>query len=203
MYSKSGSISSAENVFAQTSEKNPVTYTTMILGYGQHGMSKRAVSWFYRMQECDSEPDAVTFVAVLSACSYAGLVDEGLHIFELMESKYKIQPSTENYCCVADMLCRVGRIVEAYEFVQKLEEGNWENVDKVRKAMRERGLRKEVGCSWIDNGGYVNRFASKDQEYPQSDEIYEMLEGLAMEMKNAGYRASQNSNLDAISQFNE
>ncbi|KAJ0027718.1 hypothetical protein Pint_36481 [Pistacia integerrima] len=125
MYSKSGSISSAENVFAQTSEKNPVTYTTMILGYGQHGMSKRAVSWFYRMQECDSEPDAVTFVVVLSACSYAGLVDEGLHIFELMESKYKIQPSTENYCCVADMLCRVGRIVEAYEFVQKLgEEGN-------------------------------------------------------------------------------
>ncbi|KAJ0027240.1 hypothetical protein Pint_36509 [Pistacia integerrima] len=56
------------------------------------------------MQECDIEPDAITFVAVLSACSYAGLDDEGLQIFELMESKYKIQPSTEHYCCVADML---------------------------------------------------------------------------------------------------
>ncbi|KAJ0087599.1 hypothetical protein Patl1_33198 [Pistacia atlantica] len=257
MYSKSGSISYAENVFARTSEKNPVTYTTMILGYGQHGMSERALSLFHKMQECDIEPDAVTFVAVLSACSYAGLVDEGLQIFELMESKYKIQPSTEHYCCVADMLGRVGRVVEAYEFVQKLgeegnvleiwgsllgacrlhgkselgevvakklleldtrnrmtgyhvllsniyaKEGNWENVDKVRKEMRKRGLRKEVGCSWIDTGGYVNRFASKDQEHPQSDEIYEMLEGLAMDMKNAGYRASQSSNLDAISQFNE
>ncbi|KAJ0087956.1 hypothetical protein Patl1_33168 [Pistacia atlantica] len=95
------------------------------------------------------------FEQLLSACSYAGLVDEGLQIFELMESKYKIQPSTKHYCCVVDML------------------------------------------------GYVNRFASKDQEHPQSDEIYETLEGLAMEMKNAGYRANLSSNLDAISQFNE
>ncbi|KAJ0087948.1 hypothetical protein Patl1_33161 [Pistacia atlantica] len=156
---------------------SPICWTKMSL----------ALSLFRRMQECDIEPDAVTFVAVLSACSYASLVDEGLQIFELMESKYKIQPSTEHYCCAVDML----------------EEGNWENVDKVRKEMRERGLRKEVGCSWIDTGGYVNRFASKDQEHPQSDEIYETLEGLAMEMKNAGYRANQSSNLDAISQFNE
>ncbi|KAJ0088209.1 hypothetical protein Patl1_33072 [Pistacia atlantica] len=144
-----------------------------------------ALSLFRRMQECYIEPDAVTFVAVLSACSYADLVDEGLQIFELIESKYKIQPSTEHYCCVVDML------------------GNWENVDKVRKEVRERGLRKEVGCSWIDTGGYVNRFTSKDQEHPQSDEIYEKLEGLAMEMKNAGYRANRSSNLDVMSQFNE
>ncbi|KAJ0087679.1 hypothetical protein Patl1_33099 [Pistacia atlantica] len=46
-------------------------------------------------------------------------------------------------------------------------------------------------------------YAENDQEHPQSDEIYETLEGLAMEMKNAGYRANRSSNLDAISQFNE
>ncbi|KAJ0089073.1 hypothetical protein Patl1_33176 [Pistacia atlantica] len=143
---------------------SPICWTKMSL----------ALSLFHRMQERDIEPDAVTFVAGLSACSYVGLVDKGLQIFELMESKYKIQPSTEHYCCVVDMLGRVGRVVEAYEYKKKMtschvllsniyaEEGNWENVDKVRKEMRERGLRKEVGCSWIDTGGYVNRFVSKE-----------------------------------------
>jgi hypothetical protein len=165
------------------------------------------------------------------------LVDEGLQIFESMEKDFKIQPSTPHYCCVTDMLGRVGRVVEAYEFVKQLgeagnvleiwgsllgacrlhehvelgevvakkllemektgnitgyhvllsniyaEEGNWVNVDKVRREMREKGLQKEVGSSWIDIGGSVACFTSKDQDHPHSDKIYEMLAGLAMEMK--------------------
>ncbi|KAL5741782.1 hypothetical protein ACOSP7_028514 [Xanthoceras sorbifolium] len=256
MYSKSGVINYAENVFVITHEKNSVTYTAMILGYGQHGMGESALSLFHSMQMFGVEPDAITFVAVLSACSYAGLVDEGLQIFDLMEREYNIQPSTEHYCCVADMLGRVGKVSEAYEFVKELgekgnvleiwgsllgacrlhgqselaevvakkmlemdtrnmtgyqvllsniyaDEGKWENVDKVRKEMRERGLRKEIGCSWIEIGGHMNCFMSKDEEHPHSDEIYEMLEGLAMEMKGAGCRVFKSSNPEVISNFNE
>ncbi|KAK1562330.1 hypothetical protein Q3G72_010256 [Acer saccharum] len=237
MYSKSGMINYAEHVFVTTPEKNSVTYTAMILAYGQHGMGERALSLFHSMQSFGVEPDAITFVAVLSACSYAGLVDEGLQIFDLMEREYNIQPLIEHYCCVADMLGRVGKVFEAYEFIKELgekgnvleiwgsllgacrlhgqfelaevvakrlleidtrnnmtgyqvllsniyaDEGKWKNVDKVRKEMRERGLRKETGCSWIEVGGHMNCFMSKDEEHLHSDEIHEMLEGLAMEMK--------------------
>ncbi|KAJ0088141.1 hypothetical protein Patl1_33134 [Pistacia atlantica] len=193
MYAKSGLIRASQQNFERnhTGDRDQATWNAMIVGYTQNGLVEEAFITFRQMFEQNVTPNVVNIASVLpallSACSYAGLVDEGLQIFELMESKYKIQLSTEHYCCVVDML----------------EEGNWENVDKVRKEMREGGLRKEVGCSWIDTGGYVNCFASKDQEHPQSDEIYEMLEGLAMEMKNAGYRANRSSNLDAISQFNE
>jgi pentatricopeptide repeat protein len=237
MYSKSGSINYAESVFTKLPDKNSVTYTTMILAYGQHGMGERALSLFHSMKKSGIEPDAITFIAVLSACSHSGLVDEGLQIFESMEKDFKIQPSTPHYCCVTDMLGRVGRVVEAYEFVKQLgeagnvleiwgsllgacrlhehvelgevvakkllemektgnitgyhvllsniyaEEGNWVNVDKVRREMREKGLQKEVGSSWIDIGGSVACFTSKDQDHPHSDKIYEMLAGLAMEMK--------------------
>lgn len=252
MYSKSGAITSAENVFQETTQKNSVTYTTMILGYGQHGMGERALSLFHSMQGSGIEPDAITFVAVLSACSYAGLVDEGLQIYELMKKEYNIQPLTAHYGCVADMLGRVGRVVEAYEFVTGLgeegnlpeiwgsllaacrihdqfelgkvvaekllefetrndmtgyhvllsnmyaEEGKWENVDKLRKQMREKGLRKETGCSWIEISSCVNRFVSRDQKHYQCNEIYNMLGQLAMEMKAAGYRPCLSSSLDAI-----
>ncbi|XP_010036081.1 pentatricopeptide repeat-containing protein At3g22150, chloroplastic [Eucalyptus grandis] len=243
-YSKLGVIRDAENAFRRTPKKNSVTYTTMILGYGQHGMGERAVSLFHSMKGLGIEPDAITFVAVLSACSYAGLVDEGLQIFRLMEREYKIQPSTEHYCCIADMLGRVGRVREAFEFVNELgedgnklaiwgsllgackihrhfeigesvarkmielgignnssgyqvllsnlhaEEGNWESVDRLRGEMREKGLRKEVGCSWIDIAGTINYFLSRDQGHDQCDEIYSTLDGLATEMRKAGYRPS-------------
>ncbi|KGN55492.2 pentatricopeptide repeat-containing protein At3g22150, chloroplastic [Cucumis sativus] len=249
MYSKSGSIAHAENVFSKANEKSIVTYSTMILGYGQHGMGESALFMFHRMQKSGIQPDAVTLVAVLSACSYAGLVDEGLQIFESMRTVYNIQPSTEHFCCVADMLGRAGRVDKAYEFViglgekgnvmeiwgsllaacrihkqfelgklvaKKLlemekingktgyhvllsniyaEERNWENVDIVRKQMRERGLKKETGSSWIEIAGYMNHFASKDRKHPQSDQIYSMLEELLMEMKHAGYRPLSTSYL--------
>ncbi|XP_024995880.1 pentatricopeptide repeat-containing protein At3g22150, chloroplastic [Cynara cardunculus var. scolymus] len=125
MYSKLGIIAFAENVFSLSPEKNAVTYTNMIMGYGQHGMGKKSLDLFNSMRESGIQPDSVTIVAVLCACSYAGLVDEGLQLFESMEVKYKIVPSLEHYCCVVDMLGRVGRVSEAYEFVKGLgEKGN-------------------------------------------------------------------------------
>lgn len=251
-YSKSGAISYAENVFVRTPDKNSVTYTTMIMSYGQHGLGERALALYDSMLRCGIKPDAVTFVAILSACSYSGLVEEGLHIFESMDKLHKIKPSTEHYCCVADMLGRVGRVVEAYEFAERLgeggnaieiwgsilgackthgyfelgkviaeklldmetekgiagyhvllsniyaEEGEWENVDKVRNQMKEKGLQKEMGCSWVEIAGCVNRFVSRDEKHPQSGEIYYILDKLTMDMKAAGYKPRYNSNLNRV-----
>ncbi|KAF9626733.1 hypothetical protein IFM89_038951 [Coptis chinensis] len=241
MYSKCASIRYAEKVCDSIPEKNTVTYTTIILGYGQHGLGDRALSMFQTMSEFGMNPDAITFVAILSACSYSGLVDKGLKIFESMECSYGILPTTEHYCCVVDMLGRAGRVVEAYEFVKALgdrgsaagiwgsllgacrmhgemelgriisdrlfevEEDNdvtgyhvllsniyadkemWDSAERVRKDMREKGLRKETGCSWIEIGSVVNCFTSKDQKHPQCDAIYAKLAELALEMKEAGY----------------
>lgn len=252
MYSKSGAITYAENVFVKANEKNSVSYTTMILGYGRHGMGEKALSLFHAMQDYGIEPDAITFIAILSACSYSGLVDTGLQIFDSMKIEHNIQPLTAHHCCVADMLGRVGRVVEAYEFVKELgeegnvleiwgsllgackihrqfelgkivaekllemekrdgitgyhvllsnmyaDEGKWDTIDKVRKQMREKGLKKETGCSWIDISGYVSSFVSKDQKHFQCTEIYDMLRNLAFEMEATGYRPSTNFNFDGV-----
>ncbi|KAL5101016.1 hypothetical protein RYX36_005343 [Vicia faba] len=256
-YSKCGAISYAENVFVRTPEKNSVSYTTMMMCYGQHGMGKRALTLYDSMLRSGIKPDAVTFVAILSACNYTGLVDAGLQIFESMEKVHKIKPSIEHYCCVADMLGRVGRVVEAYEFVKGLgedgntmeiwgsllgscknhghfelgkvvakkllnmgrekrmagyhvllsniyaEEGEWENVDRVRKQMKEKGLQKETGCSWVEIVGFFNCFVSRDEKHPQSDEIYYMLDKLTLDMKDAGYRPLYSLNLNMILDSNE
>ncbi|KAM0036423.1 putative tetratricopeptide-like helical domain superfamily [Helianthus debilis subsp. tardiflorus] len=71
-------------------------------------------------------PDSVTLAAVLCAYSYSGLVNDCLKLFESIEAEYNIVPSLEHYCCVLDMLGRVGRVSEAYDFVERFgENGNY------------------------------------------------------------------------------
>ncbi|KAK3143788.1 hypothetical protein QOZ80_4AG0304970 [Eleusine coracana subsp. coracana] len=121
MYSKCGEISTAEHVFAGMTDKSTVSYTTMISGLGQHGFGKKALSLFYSMREKGLKPDAVTFLAAISACNYSGLVDEGLALFRSMET-FGIAATPQHHCCVVDMLGKAGRVEEAYDFVEELGE---------------------------------------------------------------------------------
>ncbi|KAF6134765.1 hypothetical protein GIB67_002166 [Kingdonia uniflora] len=72
--------------------------------------SIKAVGCFEAMKELGSalDPDKATFSAVLSACSHAGLVDEGRQIFSLMVEEYCVEPGIEQYSCIIDLLGRAG-----------------------------------------------------------------------------------------------
>jgi pentatricopeptide repeat protein len=62
--------------------------------------------------------DNVTCISILSACSHAGLVDEGLHYFECMSSVHHISTTVEHYACIIDLLGRAGRLDEAEDLIK-------------------------------------------------------------------------------------
>ncbi|KAG7020234.1 Pentatricopeptide repeat-containing protein, partial [Cucurbita argyrosperma subsp. argyrosperma] len=66
------------------------------------------------------EPNKITFVGVLSACSHGGLVDEALYYFEVMQKQYKIEPVMDHFACMIDMYMRLGRVEEAFDVVKKM-----------------------------------------------------------------------------------
>jgi pentatricopeptide repeat protein len=92
----------------------------MISTYAQHGHAEEALHVFRMMTENGVEPNYVTFVGVLSACSHAGLADEGLHHFDSMKTKYAIEPGTEHYASVVNLFGRSGTLQAAKEFVEKM-----------------------------------------------------------------------------------
>lgn len=55
------------------------------------------------------------------------------------------------------------------------EEAKWENVDRVRNHIKEKGLQKEMACSWVEIVGSVNYFVARDEKHPLSGEIYYIL----------------------------
>ncbi|KAL2557109.1 Pentatricopeptide repeat-containing protein [Forsythia ovata] len=120
MYMKCGDLVSAKRVFDRFLHKDIVMWNSMITGYAQHGLGGEALQVFQEMRSSGIAADVVTFVGVLSACSYSGQVKEGKEIFESMKSKYSTEPTTEHYACMVDLLGRAGCLNEAMDVINNM-----------------------------------------------------------------------------------
>ncbi|KAL3532344.1 hypothetical protein ACH5RR_005865 [Cinchona calisaya] len=239
MYAKRGSICESLKVFHESGGTSEVAWTAIISAHSRHGDYESVMRLFREMEKKDVKPDSITFLSVLTACGRKGMVDTGIQIFNSMIKDHGIEPSSEHYSCMVDMLGRAGRLQEAEELVGQIpggpglsvlqsllgacriygnvdlatrvadalirlepeesgsyvlmsnlyaEKGLWEKVAKIRKGMRDKGVKKEIGFSWVDAGSvddslYLHGFSSDDKSHPKSEEIYRMAEWLGSEMK--------------------
>ncbi|KAL7146681.1 hypothetical protein ABFS83_06G057900 [Erythranthe nasuta] len=120
MYAKGGCIVEAEKVFNRILNPDVVSWTAILAGYAYHGSVAQALWYFKRMELMGIKPNAVTLLCILFTCSHAGLVKEGLQYFWSMEKDYDLVPKMEHYACVVDLLGRVGRLNEAFEFITEM-----------------------------------------------------------------------------------
>ncbi|GFQ07897.1 putative pentatricopeptide repeat-containing protein at3g15130, partial [Phtheirospermum japonicum] len=120
MYLKCGLIEEAEKLFNKMVTKNVVSYTVMITGYGKNGLGKKAVRVFEKMGIEKIGPDLVTYLAVLSACSHSGLVEESQECFKRLCNDERVKPRVEHYACMVDVLGRAGRLKEAKDVIEKM-----------------------------------------------------------------------------------
>ena len=120
MYSKCGSLIDAYRVFEEIENRNVVCWTAMIAAYQQHGYAKQVIASFQEMLGEGIKPNYITFVSVLSACSHAGLVEEGFAYFDSMTKINGVNPGHEHYACMVDLLGRAGRLDEARRFVKSM-----------------------------------------------------------------------------------
>ncbi|XP_020186014.1 putative pentatricopeptide repeat-containing protein At3g11460, mitochondrial [Aegilops tauschii subsp. strangulata] len=225
-HARCGSLPQAQRLFNEMPRKSIVSWTALITGYGMHGHGDVAVNLFQAMVSEGIRPDNVAMVGLLSACSHAGMYEEGRKYFSAMESTYQLRPTLEHYTCMVDLLGRAGRLKEAqelissmpmpadgavwgallgackihknveigeeaFEHVIKLEPSNVgyyvlmaniytdtgqpDGVVRVRAMMRERGLKKEPGCSYVEHKGRVHLFMADDHSHPQAKRIYELV----------------------------
>ncbi|KAL0908521.1 hypothetical protein M5K25_023017 [Dendrobium thyrsiflorum] len=119
MYSKSGRILAARRVFEAMTDRDEVSYTSLIAGYGMQGEGIAAVQLFDEMINYGIKPDHVSMVAVLSACSHSRLVSKGEILFNKMESTFGIKPRMEHFSCMVDLYARAGLLEKAEEVINK------------------------------------------------------------------------------------
>ncbi|XP_068661247.1 pentatricopeptide repeat-containing protein At5g04780, mitochondrial-like [Aristolochia californica] len=125
LYCKCGDLEAAVWIFNDNlvSGRNVCTWNVMISGYGNHGRGKEALELFSRMQKEGIEPNDITFTSILSACSHAGLIEEGRRCFSdigKMVKKFHKGPLVIHYACMVDMLGRAGLLSEASDLIAEM-----------------------------------------------------------------------------------
>ncbi|KAM2384439.1 hypothetical protein ACFXTH_041874 [Malus domestica] len=90
-------------------------------GLAMHGHGHEALKTFEEMTRSGTRPNAVTFLAILTACCHSGLVDEGCRYFyQMISQPYILSPRLEHYGCMVDLLCRAGLLGEARELINTM-----------------------------------------------------------------------------------
>lgn len=120
MYCRCGCVEFAIKIFDNMSERTVVSWNSIIVGLAANGRGDLALEFFKRMQEEGFEPDGVSFTGALTACSHAGLVDEGLGYFNTMKRVHKIRPRIEHFGCLVDLYSRAGRLEDALEVIENM-----------------------------------------------------------------------------------
>ncbi|CAL9240306.1 unnamed protein product [Arabidopsis halleri] len=120
VYAKSGKIVAAKQVSNLMSERDEVTYTSLIDGYGNQGEGRVALALFDQMIRSGIKPDPVTMVAVLSACSHSKLVHEGERLFMKMQCEYGIRPCLQHFSCMVDLYGRAGFLAKAKDIIHRM-----------------------------------------------------------------------------------
>ncbi|KAJ4703111.1 Pentatricopeptide repeat-containing protein [Melia azedarach] len=69
--------------------------------------------------------------------------------------------------------------------------GKWDGVAKMRTFLRDRGLKKTPGCSWIEIGRLVHEFRAADRSHPKANDIYTILGILEFEIMEAREEISE------------
>lgn len=196
MYAKCGNIFDSWKIFNEMFDRDLVTWTSMMIGYGAHGYGKEAVELFDEMVKSGVRPDRIMFMAVLSACSHAGLLDHGLRYFELMVSDYKINPNQEIYGCIVDLLGRAGRVKEAYRLIRSMpfkpDESVWGALLGACKAHRLPELGKLAALRVLDlrpsmMGTYVmlSNFYADEGKWGEFAKLRKLMRGMGSK-KEAG-----------------
>ncbi|XP_027338018.1 pentatricopeptide repeat-containing protein At5g15300-like [Abrus precatorius] len=120
MYSKCGNLSSAWEIFNGMRIKTVSCWNAMIVGLAVHGYCEEALQLFAEMEQelGTTNPNRVTFIGVLIACSHKGLVDKARWYFDHMVKQYKIRPDIKHYGCMVDILSRFGLLEEAHQMIK-------------------------------------------------------------------------------------
>ncbi|KAJ4721235.1 Pentatricopeptide repeat-containing protein [Melia azedarach] len=151
----------------------PEHYACVVDLLGRAGFLSRAREFIEQMP---IEPDAMVWRTLLSACRVHKNMEIGEfavhHLLELEPEDSATYVLLSNIYAVA---------------------GKWDSRDRIRQMMKDRGVKKEPGQSWIEVKNSVHAFFVGDQLHPLADKIYEFLGNLNERAAKIGYVQGHNS----------
>nr|XP_043618384.1 pentatricopeptide repeat-containing protein At2g34400 isoform X2 [Erigeron canadensis] len=127
------------------------------------------------IKKMPEKPDEIVLGALLGACQKAGNLDISEQVMQLL---LEIEPmNSGNY------------VISSHIYASSKK---WNDSAKMRSLMRQNGVTKVPGFSWIEIDGQVHEFHVGDALHMDSDDIYRLLGFIYDEMISEGYVVNNN-----------
>ncbi|XP_035820994.1 putative pentatricopeptide repeat-containing protein At1g03510 [Zea mays] len=119
MYGRCGSLSISVGAFIiGIMDKDAISWASMMQVYAWSGLATEVVKLFEMMKKTKVQPNHYTLIAVLTTYKNICLVEEGTGLLKCIKEQYGLEPVIEHVSCAVDMLCRTGRLSDAYHLIQ-------------------------------------------------------------------------------------
>ncbi|KAL5778302.1 hypothetical protein ACOSP7_011228 [Xanthoceras sorbifolium] len=195
-----------EEMLAEGTKPDYVTFVNILSACSHMGLVERGQAYFKMMSN--------DFSIVPRVEHYACMVDILSRAGKLNEAKEFIESANDDHgMCLWRILLSACRNYHNYELGahagEKLMElgsqessayvllsgiytamGRLEDVERVRRLMKLRGVSKEPGCSWIELKSRVHVFVVGDQMHPQIGDTRATIWRLSKQMKDEVYQPS-------------
>jgi pentatricopeptide repeat protein len=155
-------------------------YACMIDLFGRAGLLQEAHDFIKGMPV---EPDVISWGSLLASCK----VHKNVELAKVAaERLLLLEPGNSGaYSSLANLYSACGR---------------WKDAAETRKSMKDRGVKKDQGFSWLQVQNKVHVFGVEDGLHPQKDAIYNMMEKIWKEIKKMGFIPDTESVLHDLEQ---
>ncbi|RVW85867.1 Pentatricopeptide repeat-containing protein [Vitis vinifera] len=184
-------------------EANDVTFLSLLYACSHCGLKEKGIEFFDLMVEkYGVKPRLEHYTCMVDLLGRYGSVEEAEALIRSMPVKAdvitwktllsacKIHKKTEMARRISEEVFRLDpRDPVPYVLLSNIHASDkrWDDVSDVRKAMRDRKLKKEPGISWLEVKNQIHQFCMGDKSHPKSVEIASYLRELTSEMKKRGY----------------
>nr|XP_018677402.1 PREDICTED: pentatricopeptide repeat-containing protein At4g14820-like [Musa acuminata subsp. malaccensis] len=192
-----------DHMISEGVKPNGVTFISLLYACSHAGLVDEGRRIFESMiQDYRLEPKHEHYGCMVDLLGRARLLQEALEFIESM-------PFAPNVVVWGSLLgaCRIHGDVKLGELVARrlleldpnhdgayvllsniyAKASRWEDVREVRNLMKNKGVIKEAGFSWIELNGHVHEFMMGDKCHPRSSEIYGKLDEVVKELELVGY----------------
>ncbi|KAL9679765.1 hypothetical protein QQ045_017632 [Rhodiola kirilowii] len=180
-----------------------VTFLAIISACGHAGQIDEGIHYFNRMmQEHGIKARMEHYACIVDLFGRAGRLREAMEVIKSM-------PFNADAGVWGTLLgaCRVHNNVELAVLASKrlldldpqnsgyymlmanlhADAGQWESVRKIRDLMKNQGVQKVPGYSWLESSNTTHMFVADDKTHPESEQIYLVLRHLMLELGKEGY----------------
>lgn len=198
-YASHGLGKDALRLFRLLEEPDDVSFVAALSACSHSGLVEDGIKIFDSMKDFRVMPREAHYACVVDLLSRAGRIEQALHLVKTMPMKAsseiwgvllgasKMHSNSEVGFYSGMQILESGSDNSGYYVLLSnmyADHGRWDEVGVMRDVMKERGVKKGAGCSWIEvDTGFRSFVAMERAQNPEWDRLFGVLSFLNEQMK--------------------